>query len=167
MSRILLLTLLVASPVAVLAESAMPSIGFTGAPTDHNGQNCSTCHNSFGPAVNNSAALTANITSYNPGAQQTIQIIIQSPQAQRWGFQITIRSVSSSEMQSAGDFSAGISVQVACDDGSRFGSAPPCNGINQFGEHSNAPRAATGTAFEFDVPWTPPASEIGDLRVYI
>ena len=164
MSRTLLLTLLFAGPVAVLAESAMPSIGYTGAPTDHNGQDCSTCHNSFGPAVSNSSALTSDINSYNPGAQQTIHIMVQSPQAQRWGFQITIRGVSD-ETQSAGDFSAGNSVQVVCDDGSRFGTAPPCNAMKEFAEHTNAPRGSS--SFEFDVLWTPPTSEIGDLHVYI
>jgi uncharacterized protein (TIGR03437 family) len=164
MSRTLLLTLLFAGPVAVLAESPMPSIGYTGAPTDHNGQDCSTCHNSFGAAVSNSSALTADINSYNPGAPQTIHIMVQNPQAQRWGFQITIRGVSD-ETQSAGDFSTGNSVQVVCDDGSRFGSAPPCNGMKEFAEHMNAPRGSS--PFEFDVLWTPPTSEIGDLHVYI
>ena len=166
MSRTLLLTLLLAAPVALLAEGAMPSIGYAGAPTDHNGQNCSTCHNSFGAAVSNSSALTADINSYNPGVQQTIHIMVQNPQAQRWGFQITIRSVSD-ETQPAGDFSPGNAVQVVCDDGSRFGSAPPCNGARQFSEHTNAPRSATGAGFEFDVLWTPPTSEVGDIHVYI
>lgn len=144
----------------------MPSIGYTGAPTDHNGQDCSTCHSSFGPAVSNSAALTANITSYNPGVQQTLHILVQNAQAQRWGFQITIRSVSD-ETQSAGDYSAAASVQVVCDNGSRFGVAPPCNAMREFAEHVAAPRTATGAGFEFDVPWNPPESEIGDLHVYI
>ena len=166
MSRTLLVTLLLAAPVALLAEGAMPSIGYAGAPTDHNGQNCSTCHNSFGAAVSNSPALTADINSYNPGVPTTIHIIVQQPQAQRWGFQITIRAVSD-ETQSAGDFSPGNSVQVVCDDGSRFGSAPPCNAMKEFSEHMNAPRTSPGSGFEFDVLWTPPASEIGDLHVYL
>lgn len=166
MSRFHLLLLLLVAPAGLFAEGAMPSIGYAGAPTDHNGQNCSTCHNSFGAAINNSPALTADITSYNPGVQATIRIIITNPQAQRWGFQMTIRPVSD-ETQPAGDFSAGINVQVVCDDGSRFGSAPPCNGQREFAEHSNAPRTASGMPFEFDVSWTPPISEIGDLHLYI
>jgi uncharacterized protein (TIGR03437 family) len=168
MRRTLLLTLLFAGPVAVLAESAMPSIGYTGAPTDHNGQDCSTCHNSFGGANTDSrGSVTADITSYNPGVQQTIHLMVQHPLAQRWGFQITIRSVSD-ETQSAGDFSPGNSVQVVGDDGSRFGSAPPCNGMKEFSEHMNAPRSSSSsTPFEFDVLWTPPTSEVGDLHVYI
>ena len=144
----------------------MPSIGYTGAPTDHNGQNCSTCHNTPGGAVANSPALTANINSYNPGVQQTIRIVVQDQAAQRWGFQITIRPVSD-ETQPAGDFSPGLGVQVVCDDGSRFGSAPPCTGLREFGEQMNAPRTSPGAGFEFDVTWSPPTSEEGDLHVYI
>jgi uncharacterized protein (TIGR03437 family) len=169
MSRTLLLSLLFAAPVALLAESATPSIGYAGAPTDHNGQNCSTCHNSFGAAnTDTRGSLTADITSYNPGVQQTIRIVVQHPQAQRWGFQITIRGVSD-ETQSAGDFSLSNSVQVVCDDGSRFGAAPPCStpGIKEYAEHTNAPRTATGASFEFDVVWTPPTNEIGNLHLYI
>jgi uncharacterized protein (TIGR03437 family) len=167
MRRIFLFSLLLAVPAALLAESATPSIGYTGAPTDHSGQDCSTCHNSFGPAISNSASLTANITSYNPGVQQLIRISVQDPQAQMWGFQLTIRSVSN-KTQSAGDFSPGGSnVQVVCNDGSQFGSAPPCNALTEFSEHMNAPRTATGAGFEFDVMWSPPESEIGDLEVYI
>jgi uncharacterized protein (TIGR03437 family) len=168
MSRTLLLTLLLAAPVAMLAEGSMPSIGYTGALTDHSGQDCSTCHNSFGGANTDSrGSVTADITSYNPGVQQTIHLMVQHPLAQRWGFQITIRSVSD-ETQSAGDFSPGNSVTVVCDDGSRFGSAPPCNSMKEFGEQLNAPRTSSSSApFEFDVVWTPPTSEVGDLHVYI
>jgi len=167
MSRTLLATLLLAAPIALFGESAMPSLGYTGAPTDHNGQDCSTCHNSYGAANSDATgSVTTNISSYNPGVQQTIHVTVQHPQAQRWGFQITIRSVSD-QTQSAGDYSAGIAVQVVCDDGSRFGSAPPCNAMREFGEHLNAPRTATGAGYEFDVTWSPPESEIGDLQVYI
>jgi uncharacterized protein (TIGR03437 family) len=167
MSRTFLATLLLAAPIALFGESAMPSIGYTGALTDHNGQDCSTCHNSYGGANSDATgSVMANISSYNPGVQQTIHVMVQHPQAQRWGFQITIRSVSD-QTQSAGDYSAGIAVQVVCDDGSRFGSAPPCNAMREFAEHMSAPRTATGAGYEFDVTWSPPASEIGDLQVYI
>ncbi len=167
MRRTLFVSLLLAAPALLLAESAMPSIGYTGAPTDHNGQNCSVCHTTYGAANSDaSGSVTADITSYNPGLQQTIHLKVAHPQAQRWGFQITIRSVSD-QTQSAGDYSAGIAVQVVCDNGSRFGSAPPCNAMREFAEHMNAPPTATGAGYEFDVVWSPPSSEIGDLEVYI
>jgi len=167
MRRTLFVSLLLAAPAVLLAESAMPSIGYSGAPTDHNGQNCSVCHTTYGTANSDaSGSVTADITSYNPGVQQTIHLKVAHPQAQRWGFQITIRSVSD-QTQSAGDYSAGIAVQVVCDNGSRFGSAPPCNAMREFAEHMNAPPTATGAGYEFDVVWSPPESEIGDLQVYI
>src|SRR5579862_8087514 len=98
-----LLALLLA-PAALLAESAMPAIGYAGTPADHNGQNCSTCHNSFGAAVQNSSALTVQVSGYNPYIPQTIRIIVPAPQANDYGFQITIREVSD-ETLSSGTFS--------------------------------------------------------------
>lgn len=167
MRRTLFVSLLLAAPAVLLAESARPSIGYTGAPTDHSGQNCSVCHTTYGAANSDATgSVTADITSYNPGVRQTIHLKVAHPQAQRWGFQITIRSVSD-QTQSAGDYSAGIAVQVVCDNGSRFGSDPPCNAMREFAEHMNAPPTATGAGYEFDVVWSPPASEIGDLEVYI
>jgi len=163
MSRLLALLPLVLAPAALWAESSMPSLGYTGAPADHNGQNCTSCHT--GSPVNSSAgSVTVSIGDYNPSVQQTIHIKVQDSQASTWGFQITIREVSD-ETQSAGTFSTNVNVQVACDDGSRFGSAPTCTTARQFAEHNGAPHAAS--AFQFDVPWMPPTQEIGRLHVYV
>ena len=82
---------------------------------------------------------------------------------------MTIREVSD-ETQSAGTFSPSATpapVQVRCDDGSQYGSAAPCNNLRSFAEHNVAPRGAAGTAFEFDVLWTPPPNEVGKLHVYV
>lgn len=165
-----LLTLLMSLPAALLAESVTPSLGYTGAPTDHNGQDCSTCHSTFGGAnTDTRGSLTVMVNDYIPGNQQTIRIIIQHPQAERWGFQISIRQVSD-ETQSAGLLAMASSTdpdQLVCDDGSQFGSAPPCNTLRQFAEHKNAPFGAMGATFEFDVLWTPPSPEVGKLHVYV
>jgi uncharacterized protein (TIGR03437 family) len=165
-----LLTLLMALPGALLAESITPSLGYTGAPTDHNGQDCSTCHNTYGGAnTDPSGSLTVMVNDYIPGNTQTIRIIIQHPQAERWGFQMSIREVSD-ETQSAGLLAMVSSTdpdQVVCDDGSQFGAAPPCNTLQQFAEHKNAPFGAMGATFEFDVLWTPPSPEVGKLHVYV
>jgi uncharacterized protein (TIGR03437 family) len=166
------LLLLAAAPAFLFAESKTPSLGYTGAPADHGGQNCSTCHSDHGAANSDKAgSLQVTVDDYAPTIQQTIRIIVQHPQAQRWGFQITIRE-ESDETLSSGIFTlAHVSdpVQVACDDGSQFGSAGPCDGTiaRQFGEHLNAPRGTGGTAFEFDVNWMPPSQEVGRLHVYV
>jgi uncharacterized protein (TIGR03437 family) len=164
--------LLAVAPAFLFAESKTPSLGFTGAPADHGGQNCSTCHNSFGAANSDPAgSLKVVIDDYIPTVLQTIRITVQHPQAQRWGFQITIRE-ESDETLSSGIFSvihAGDPVQAVCDDGSQFGSQAPCDGTikRQFAEHLNAPQGTGGTPFEFDVNWMPPNQEVGRLHVYV
>lgn len=166
MRRILPLLTLIMTPAALLAESVTPSLRFTGAPTD-GGQNCSTCHNSFGAANSDArGSVSVDISDYNPGVQQLIHVTVQHPLAARWGFQITIRQVSD-ETKQAGDFAAADPVQVRCDDGSTLGSDAPCVSTREFAEHHNAPRTANGAGFRFDVLWTPPINEVGDLRVYV
>lgn len=168
MIRMLLVAMLVGAPVGLFAESVMPSLGYTGAPADHNGQNCSTCHNTS-PVNPSSGSLSVQITnnSYIPSQQQTIRIIITDPQAVSWGFQMTIREVSN-ESLSSGNFSSNPpNVQVVCDDGSQYGSAPPCSTARQFAEQKGPVRTAPGTPFEFDVPWTAPEQEVGTLHVYV
>lgn len=163
------------SPAVVLAESVMPSLGYTGAnavPSDHNGQDCSTCHSTFGAANGDtSGSLKVTASDYVPNIQQTIRILIQHPNADNWGFQMTIREVSD-ETQSQGTFSptapsGSPPIQVRCDDGSQYGAAQPCNNLRAYAEHMNAPRGAAGIAFEFDVLWTPPPNEVGKLDIYV
>src|ERR1700722_13925112 len=126
MNRPQLLALLMFVPAVIFAESATPSIGFTGAPTDHGGQNCSQCHT--GHAVNaSSGSLKVTVNDYVPTVQQLIHIVVQNQNASRWGFQITIRE-QSDETLSSGTFAIPNSTdpeQVICDNGSQFGSAPP------------------------------------------
>src|SRR5260370_22649962 len=57
-------------------------------------------------------------------------------------------------------------VQVRCDDGSRFGTVAPCNGKREFAEHMEAPVSDPSGGFDFQVAWTPPGNELGDIRVY-
>jgi uncharacterized protein (TIGR03437 family) len=170
MNRSLLLALLMFVPAVVFAESVAPSIGYTGAPTDHGGQNCSACHTG-NPVNASSGSLKVTVSDYVPSVQQLIHIVVQNQNASRWGFQITIREQSNQTL-SSGTFavpSATAPVQVVCDDGSQFGSPAPCSGniARQFAEHLNAPFGTKGTAYEFDVLWTPPTQEIGRLQVYV
>jgi uncharacterized protein (TIGR03437 family) len=157
----------------LFAESMTPSLGYTGAPTDHNGQDCSTCHNTYGPANSDpTGSLKVTASDYVPSVQQLIHIVVQNPNASRWGFQLTIRE-QNNETLSAGTFTIPATStsfeQVACDDGTQYGSPGPCAGniARQFAEHLNAPRGATGTAFEFDVLWTPPEQEVGRVQLYV
>lgn len=170
--------LLATVPAGVLAESTTPSLGFAGAnavPSDHGGQDCSSCHNSFGAANSDpTGSLKVMVSDYAPNVAQTIRIIVQHPNASSAGFQMTIREVSD-ETQSAGFFTASapsdvVQVQVRCDDGSALGTPPagtPCTTARQFAEHKGTPHAQPGDPLEFDVNWTPPTNEVGKLHLYI
>lgn len=177
MSRFPLLTILIVAPAffsaeGLLAESHIPSLGYTGAPADHGGQNCSTCHNSFGAANSDkTGSLHVTVADYVPNVQQLIHVVVQNPNASRWGFQITIRE-QSDENQSSGTLAVAVPtapVQVVCDDGSRYGSQTACTGAftRQFAEHLDAPRGGSGASFDFDVEWMPPSQEVGRLEVYV
>jgi uncharacterized protein (TIGR03437 family) len=168
MTRLAYLVLLV--PTAVFAESATPSLGYTGAPTDHGGQNCSTCHTG-NPVNASSGSLTVTATDYVPSVQQLIKVVVQNASASLWGFQITIRE-QTNETLSSGTFfvpNSTAPVQVVCDDGTQYGSPAPCAGniARQFAEHQNAPRGASGSPYEFDILWTPPSQEVGRLQLYV
>jgi uncharacterized protein (TIGR03437 family) len=175
MSRLRLLPLLVVVPAFFLAESLFaesqtPSLGYTGAPTDHGGANCSTCHTGL-PLNDSAGSLKVTVSDYVPNVQQTIHIVVQHAAASVWGFQITIREQSNQTL-SSGTFTIPdptLPEQVVCDDGSQFGSQPPCgsNIARQFAEHLNAPHGTSGAAYEFDVAWMPPSEEIGRLEVYV
>jgi uncharacterized protein (TIGR03437 family) len=178
MTRFAPTALLIILPAALFAESGTTtsplSIGYTGAPTDHGGADCSTCHNTYGPANSNKSGslqviFSTNGGGYVPGVQQTIRIVVEQPASSKWGFQITIREQNNLTL-SSGTFSIPTSTlpeQVVCNDGSQFGSPAPCgsNIPSEFAEHHNAPTASG--SYEFDVLWTPPSQEIGRLNVYV
>jgi uncharacterized protein (TIGR03437 family) len=169
MSRIALVPLLLIVPLALVAERAMPSLHSAGVPAD-GGQSCSFCHNSLGAANSDlSGSLSVTAVDYTPGLQQLIHVRVQHPRASRFGFQMTIRAVTDETLE-AGTMSQVLTsdpVQVRCDDGSRFGTAAPCNGKREFAEHMDAPAADSSGGFDFVVAWTPPGNELGDIRVYV
>lgn len=176
MTRLILIALIASAPAAIFAESVNPSLGYTGAPADHGGANCSTCHNTYGAANSDkSGSLQVMVGDgsggYVPSLGQLIRIVVQNPNASNWGFQITIRG-QNDETLSAGTFSipsGQFPEQVVCDDGSQYGSPAPCGGniVRQFAEHYKAPKGNTAASYEFDVNWVPPAQEIGRLHVYV
>jgi uncharacterized protein (TIGR03437 family) len=174
MRRLRLRWLLIVVPAfligeSLFAESKTPSLGYTGAPTDHGGQNCSTCH--AGNTVNDpSGSLQVTVSDYVPNVQQLIHIVVQNGAASIWGFQITIREQTDQTL-SSGTFTIPTgnttTEQVLCDDGSQYGSACGTPFTRQFAEHLNAQRGVTGAPAEFYVSWTPPEQEVGRLLLYV
>src|SRR5438445_13489935 len=103
-------------PVPLIAFSTGPPVKRTGAAID-GGVTCTACHTSFRPANSDArGSLVINAASYTPGVKQTIKVTISHPDAARWGFQLTARTVSD-ESKPAGTFTGDDIVKVLCDNG--------------------------------------------------
>lgn len=156
-------------PVVLLAFSTGPPIKRTGAPAD-GGLSCVACHVTFAPANSDktgSVSISFDNATYTPGVAQTVHVTVKHPLAVRWGFQVTARQVAS-QTTMAGTFTpaptAAPAVRVRCD--TTPAKDAPCNGALEFAEHSNAPRTGAGVGQTFDVLWTPPATDVGDIIFY-
>ncbi len=109
------------------------------------------------PAFGGRVAVTfPSGTTYVPGTKQHLVVTVSDPAQKRWGFQLTTRPESDAKTQ-AGSFTA--------TDGN---TQVVTSGTLQYIEHTlagtrlNQPQSAT---FEFD--WTPPASSVGNIVVYV
>ena len=160
----LLALLALSAPVALLAYEYGPDPRYTGAPGD---DNCTACH--LGTVNSGSGSVKirpANGSTYTPGVKQRIQVEVADPAQRRWGFELTARLLSDLKNGQAGSFaSTDKNTQVICDDGN----LAPCKSstVVQFIEHTEAGtrNGTTGSAvFEFD--WTPPATDVGNIRLY-
>jgi uncharacterized protein (TIGR03118 family) len=130
---------------------------------------CAECHT--GQALNSGQGsvkiILAGGASYTPGTKQHIMVQVSDPVQHRWGFQLTARLKSNLAQGQAGDFSpTDAFTQIICDNGN----AAPCPSptMVEFIEHTLAgtrPGTPNGATFEFD--WTPPATNVGDIVLYV
>jgi uncharacterized protein (TIGR03437 family) len=154
-------TLPILLPAALYAFSTGPVIQRTGAAVD-GGTNCSACHRTFAPANSDPrGSIVINAQPYTPGVKQTITVTINHPTQKRWGFQLIARLASDETLQ-AGTFSTNDLVRVRCSNTQDA----PCNGAAEYAEHNNAPVTAVGAGFTFQIDWTPPATNVGDIHFY-
>ena len=157
-------------PFVLFAFSGGPEPRKTGAPGDTT-CNQAQCH--VGTPLNasgNRVSLSfSGGTTYVPGEKQRITITISDTDARRaYGFQLTARLASNESNGQAGRFTA-VEPQtvVICNNGDERDRAPrngTCSAGQEveFIEHS-APKS-TG---EFTVEWTPPTTNVGDIRFYV
>jgi uncharacterized protein (TIGR03437 family) len=159
-----------ALPMLLLAYLSGLDAGVAGVPEE---DTCTDCHN--GPSGSGSVTVTfPGARTYTPGARQHLVVNIADSAQQRWGFQLTARQANSSSTQ-AGTFTPGADgyTQLVCTQtdfrSQAFGNACTTNGMAlQYIEHTQSgSRLGTtgGVTFEFD--WTPPATDVGNLVVYV
>lgn len=153
-------TVLSVVPILIYAHDSGAPARSTGAPGD---QTCSqsTCH--VGPAVGNQVTITyGGGTSYVPGQTDKFTVTINDTDNRgSYGFEASVRLASNLERGQAGILLAGPGTQVICED-EKVGL--PCRDTApvQFITHT-MPRATN--SFQFD--WTPPATNSGEIRVYV
>lgn len=150
-----------------LPAAPNPVLKRTGAQVD-GGLNCTACHQTYAPAnSDNRGRVVVESAYYKPGQKQIVRVRVEHPEAQRWGFQLTARTASD-ETKTAGSFTSSASVRVECDDGSLRGSLPPCaEGTLQFANHTmESTRNGTPGGVWWDIEWTPPATDVGDVVFY-
>ena len=148
-------------PAALYAYSTGPVIQRTGAAVD-GGVNCSVCHRTYAPANSDPrGSVTISASAYTPGVKQTIMVTVSHPTQKRWGFQLIAR-LGSDETRQAGTFSASSVVRVRCTNTQDA----PCNGAPEYAEHSNAPVTNVGAGYTFQIDWTPPATDLGEIHFY-
>jgi hypothetical protein len=137
------LTLFLAACGSVQAFSNGPPAQRAGVPGEANGATCTACH--LGTPLNSDARgkLTIEAGDYKPGVKQTIRLILEHPEAMRWGFQMTIR-LADNPLQGVGTFTANSLRRVVCSAG---GPQPCPSGQNEFITHfavSTFPGSAIG-----------------------
>jgi len=101
-------------------------------------------------------------SDYTPGVRQLIRVLVEHPEAMRWGFQLTAR-LAGDETRQAGSFTFTPEIRVRC---APTGDAP-CGGV-QFASHRiESTRLGTTGQAEWEIEWTPPATEEGDVVFYV
>jgi uncharacterized protein (TIGR03437 family) len=166
------LLILSALPVAVYGYESGPLPFRTGAPGDDGTCLGSGCHS--GSALNAGGGSVKIVlregNTYTPGVKQIIMVQIVDAAKQKFGFELTARLASNVPVSQAGDLASSDSLtQVICADGG----VKPAGGCAanvpiQFVEHTMAGyTASTAGGYTYQFVWTPPATNAGDVNLYV
>jgi uncharacterized protein (TIGR03437 family) len=169
------LAITAALPLLLLADATGPGPGYAGVPGELG--TCAACHGSGSSSVNTkggsvSIAFPSGLT-YTPGQKQHWVVSVADSSARRWGFEATAR-LSTSNSSMAGSFkSTDTLTQVLCSSTSfraQLNTSGTCasNPPLMYVEHSlSGTRLGTTTGVNFEFDWTPPATDVGAIKVYI
>ncbi len=147
---------------SLLGRSAGPPTERTGAGVD-GGANCTVCHRGALANADQRGRIAIDAASYRPGVRQTVRVTVEHPDALRWGFQLIAR-YASGETRQAGSFTPNAQTRVVC---GAAGTAAPCNGEREFASHTAAATVLGANGrMAFEVEWTPPAEDVGDVTFY-
>ena len=166
------LAVIAAVPLILSAYAEGPDAGMAGVPGE---ATCSACHGG-GSGTGSVTVTFPNGQSYAPGATQHLVVTITDNKARRWGFQLTARYAGSPSAQ-AGTFTPGPDgyTQLVCTQTTfrteQFGNTCSSSSSSlplQYIEHTPAgTRLGTTGSVTFAFDWTPPATNVGDINIYV
>jgi uncharacterized protein (TIGR03437 family) len=161
----LFLTLFLAACSSLSAFTSGPPAQRTGVPGEATGLTCTACHRGTDLNSDTRGRLSIEARAYKPGVKQLIKVILEHPEATKWGFQLTVR-LGGNPLSPAGTFTAVAgAIRVVCSGGTL---AQPCPaGENEFATHVAATTfVGQRNRAEWEIEWTPPATASGDLTIY-
>jgi uncharacterized protein (TIGR03437 family) len=139
---------------------------------------CTECHAPTGAKGTGSVSIKfPGALSYTPGVAQQIIVTVADPNQKRWGFQLAARQSSATGTQ-AGSFTPGTDgfTQLVCfskdlNPGNEL-YGPGCSSSTanplQYIEHtSSGTRLGQTKSATFTFTWTPPASSVGNVVLYV
>jgi uncharacterized protein (TIGR03437 family) len=163
-------------PSALVALPTGGPIGHSGVPSglpfEGNGQTCQRCHNAF-PLNSPGGSVRIRTFHYKPGQPQTVQVTVSHPSAVKWGFQLTARMATDLSKR-VGTFSLG-NVLVRCSDrtvnnvlGRPVTAEDPCppEALEFAGHNADIVFGGENGAKTFEVEWTPPENDVGNVVFY-
>ena len=159
-----------ALPVLMYAYEFGPPAFRTGAPGE---ATClgSGCHSgTLNSAAGNVKIVLPGTSTYTPGLKQRIMVQITDSTRQKFGFEMTARLASNIPVSQAGDFnSTDALTQVICADESNK-TAAGCGARVpiQFIQHTSGGfTASTSGGYTYQFDWTPPATNVGNVNLYV
>jgi hypothetical protein len=149
-----MLIVLLASSQA-LAFSGGPPNGRTNAPGEGN---CTACHTGTLNSGDGMLSLAGIDGSYTPGEIYTLELTLEDPVAQRWGFEFTILPFDADDgSDSIGVLaSLGVETQISSSSG------------RDYAKHTSAGTfPGTPDSHTWQVQWTAPDAGTGDVTLYV
>ena len=161
------------APVVMFGYEYGPDALRTGAPGDQGTCLGTGCHsgsvlNAGGGSVK--IIMPNNSNTYAPGAKLRIMIQIIDSAKQKFGFELTARLASNIPAGQAGDFTSPDALtQVICaDSGTKSAKGCAANVALEFIEHNiSGYSASTSGSYTYMVDWTAPATNVGNVNLYV
>jgi uncharacterized protein (TIGR03437 family) len=160
---------LTAVPVLIYGYAEGPDAGTAGVPGE---TTCAACHSGGSGSGSVKVDFPSGLT-YMPGSRQHLVVTVADPSQRRWGFELTARQANKTTAQ-AGTFTPGSDgyTQLACTQTTfqteSFGPSCPSSMPMQYVEHTlKGTRNGTRNSVTFEFDWTPPASDVGNITIYV